>query len=369
MPARRAHVTGLVALVLAAGVAAPAAAVQQVTYDSAGRPITFDVRDPAADVAGYTAILDGLLHGAEISDVVVTVVPQSAIASECGSGAAACYRWSSRGGAAMFVPSLPSQQVRGTLGHEYGHHVDATRPHVVGARGLDGTARWWGARGMAGLLAQGSVAWDYSLGWDRAIAEVFAEDYAVTNVGRSSSIRWLGDPPAAVAEAIRADLAGATVPPAPPSGAPQPPPAPATAGPSTPSAAAGVRLRTIARASGRLAAGRRVRIGFAVGSAGRLAVRIGGATAGRVRAVLRCAGTTLGGGAARRGRPGASREMPGHPAGPRRAEPVPRGGHGPTRVAGEGRRVPEGGRALYDAAAQVVEDAGFPTDYECDLRP
>jgi len=304
VPSRRAHVTGLLALVLAATAAAPAGAVEQVTYDSAGRPITFDVQDAGADVAGYTAILDGLLHGAEISDVVVTVVPQPSIASTCGPGAAACYRWSSRGGAAMFVPNLPAEQARSALTHEYGHHIDATRPHLEGARSLDGTATWWRARGMAALLAQGTVAWDYSLGWDRSIAEIFAEDYAITNgVGRTSTIRWLGDPPPAVSDAIRADVPAATVAPAPPAaGTPQPAPPP-TAEVSSSSAAAGVRPGTIARASGRLAAGRRARIAFAVRSARTLAVRVGGATAGRVRAVVWCAGSTLGGAAARPGRP------------------------------------------------------------------
>jgi len=303
MSPRRARVAGAVALVLAAAAAAPAAAVEQVAYDSAGRAINFDVQASGADVAGYAAILDGLLHGAEISTVVVTIVPESAIASTCGSGAVACYRWGSRGGATMFVPSQPAGQVRPALTHEYGHHVDATRPHLPGARGLDGTATWWSARGMAGLLAGGSVAWDYSLGWDRSIAEVFAEDYSITNGGRATSgIGWLGNPPAAVSDAIRADLAGATVPPAPPAaGAPQPAPPPPAAGSQSPAASA--RARTIARASGRLAAGERARIGFAAPSARAIVVRVGRATAGRVRAVLRCAGRALGGAAARPGRP------------------------------------------------------------------
>ena len=125
---------GAAALTLAGAV--PAIAGQQVTHDSAGRPIAFDVQAQGADVTGYTAVLDGLQHGAEISDVVVTIVPQSSIATECGSGAVACYRWSSRGGAAMFVPNLPPAQVRGSLAHEYGHHVHATRPHLPGAKGL-----------------------------------------------------------------------------------------------------------------------------------------------------------------------------------------------------------------------------------------
>ena len=114
MPSRRPRVTGVVALVIAAVAAAPAGAVTQVTHDSAGRAITFDVQATGADVAGYTAILDGLLHGAEISTVVVTIVAESSIATQCRSSqAVACYRWSTRGDAAMFVPAVPATEVRG----------------------------------------------------------------------------------------------------------------------------------------------------------------------------------------------------------------------------------------------------------------
>ncbi len=304
MTMRRAAVRlGAAALTLAGAV--PAMAAQQVTLDSAGRPITFDVQAPGADVAGYTAILDGLLHGAEIRDVVVTVVLQSSITTECGSGAVACYRWSSRGGAVMFVPNQPPAQVRGSLAHEYGHHVDATRPHVPGAGGLDGTAGWWQARGMAALLAQGRVAWDYSLGWDHSIAEIFAEDYKLTNMpGETSQIGWLGAPSAAVSDAIRADLAGATVTPVPPAQAPLPPPA-ATGPASGPATGAGAR--TVIRSSGHLASGRRSRVRFSVTSPRRVAVNVKGVTGGRVRAVLRCNGKPVAGAAARRGRPATAR--------------------------------------------------------------
>jgi hypothetical protein len=313
MTMRRALGLGAAALALAGAV--PAAAVQQVTHDSAGRPITFDVQAQAADVAGYTAVLNGLQHGAEIGDVVVTIVPQSSIATECGSGAVACYRWSSRGGAVMFVPNLPPAQVRGSLAHEYGHHVDATRPHLQGAKGLDGTAGWWQARGMAALLAQGRVAWDYSLGWDHSIAEIFAEDYKLTNIsGETSPIRWLGAPSAAVSDAIRADLAGATVSPVPPGQAPLPPPA--ATGPAPPSEPARTRAgaRKVIRSSGRLAPGRRSRVRFSVTSPRRVAVHVKGVTRGRVRAVLRCNEKPVGGAAARRGRPAtvrAARVAPG----------------------------------------------------------
>ncbi|HET6691783.1 MAG TPA: hypothetical protein VFG74_13060, partial [Miltoncostaeaceae bacterium] len=285
MPSRRNRVC--VAVLALVSVVTPAAAATQVTHDSAGRPITFDVRAASgADVAGYTAVLDGLLHGAEISSVVVTVVPQASVPGECGDGQAiACYRWSSAGDAAMYVPAVPAPQVRSALTHEYGHHVDATRPHVSGARGLDGTASWWRARDMGARLARGEVAWDYSAGWAHSIAEVYAEDYAVTNGAGPSGIRWLGDPPAAVQDAIRADLAGPVAAPAPPAPAPAPAPAPSPAAAVGPSA---VPKPVIARRSGRLKARSRARIAFTVPRRQRLAVRVSGATSGRLRAVLRC---------------------------------------------------------------------------------
>jgi hypothetical protein len=293
---------GAAALTLAGAV--PAMGVQQVTHDSAGRPITFDVQAQGADVAGYTAVLDGLQHGEEIRDVVVTIVPRSSIPAECGSGAVACYRWSSRGGAVMFVPDLAAAQVRGSLAHEYGHHVDATRPHLPGAKGLDGTAGWWQARGMAALLAQGQVAWDYSLGWDHSIAEIFAEDYKLTNgAGETSQIGWLGGPSAAVSAAIRSDLAGATVSPVAPAQPPVPPPAAAGPAPG-PGATAAPK---VIRSSGRLAPGGRSRVRFAVTSRRRVAVNVKGVTRGRVRAVLRCNGKPLAGAAALPGRPATAR--------------------------------------------------------------
>ncbi|MDH3226487.1 MAG: hypothetical protein OEM67_05285, partial [Thermoleophilia bacterium] len=173
------------ALTASAALATTAAAAEQVVNDSRGRPITFDVQAAGVDVNGYAAILDRSLHGNEISDVVVRVIPENQIARECGSGALACYQWSNRGGALITVPSMPPAQVTSPLVHEYGHHVDATYAHLDSARGLDGTARWWSARGMAALLSSGQVAFSYGLGWPRSVAEIFAEDYKNLNASET----------------------------------------------------------------------------------------------------------------------------------------------------------------------------------------
>ena len=75
-----------------------------------------------------------------------------------------------------------SKIIEDTLLHEYGHHLD-TYWRVSGVPELNGTPVWWAARGMAALLAQHQVAFDYSLGWSHGIGEIFAEDYSYIHTG------------------------------------------------------------------------------------------------------------------------------------------------------------------------------------------
>lgn len=260
---------GLVALValsvsLLAAVAARAEAV--VRQDAAGRAITFDVLAPVVDVDWYAAILSAAAHGDEISSVTVRIVPPQEIASRCGDGAAACYE-RRRGVSTITLPVGRSSSLAAIVLHEYGHHLDASRA-VDGVSELNGTPVWWASRGMAGLLAAGTVASDYSLGWERSIAEVFAEDYAYIHTGGWYSIPWLAPPDEALKAAMLAEL-GAV---APPAAVLQPPAAP-PAEPERPVAAtrAGV-LAPRGRASipfQLLGTGRRVVVTGVVGPVGR----------------------------------------------------------------------------------------------------
>ena len=93
-----------------------------------------------------------------------------------------------------------------TLVHEYGHHVDATRG-VAGAREPNGSSTWWRARGMARLVELRSAYHGYVRGWDRNIAEIFAEDYArLARPGSRHRIPWLEEPNEPVLAAILHDL-------------------------------------------------------------------------------------------------------------------------------------------------------------------
>lgn len=215
---------GLVTLVLlAVGLTSAAAARAEavVKQDASGRPITFDVLAPAVDVDWYAGILSAAAHGNEISGVTIRIVPRTEIATRCGADAAACFeqRGASR---TITVPAGKSDGLASVLLHEYGHHLDSTWA-VDGVAELNGTPVWWAARGMPALLQAGSVAWDYSLGWEHSIGEVFAEDYAYIHRGGFYSIPWLSPPDETLKTALLAELGGAAVPPVTPPAAPQPP--------------------------------------------------------------------------------------------------------------------------------------------------
>ena len=105
----------------------------------------------------------------------------------------------------------PEERRRVSMLHEYGHHLD-TFWHVSGVPELNGTPTWWAARGMASLLADHQVAFDYSLGWSHSIAEVFAEDYAYIHTHTRYGITWLSPPDAALQSAMFAELGTPTEP-------------------------------------------------------------------------------------------------------------------------------------------------------------
>ena len=207
----RASVVSLLAVLAASILAGPAAAREVVLRDAEGRSLRFDVRADV-DVGWYAALLRRAAHANEIERVTIRIVGWDELAERCGRGAAGCYSRREGNRGVMVVPAGRSDRIAHTVLHEYGHHVDRSRRHS----GLDepnGTPLWWQARGMAQLVALRSVRDRYQIGWNRSIAEVFAEDYAYTNLGGPFRIEWLHPPTRTVRQAIRADL-GLAPPPA-----------------------------------------------------------------------------------------------------------------------------------------------------------
>jgi hypothetical protein len=205
-PAHRALAL-LAAFVAALAIAAGAHAAIVRTPDNQGRTITFDVRTNTANVEFYAGLLRWAAHGDEISDVVIRIVAPEDIQAQCGAAAVACYGFR-RGTPTMVVPNGSGSFVAATVLHEYGHHLD-TAWDVPSVPELDGTPVWWSARGMADLVANGLVAFDYSRGWSRSVAEIFAEDYSYIHLAGSYGIPWLSPPDDALRAAMFAELGGA----------------------------------------------------------------------------------------------------------------------------------------------------------------
>jgi hypothetical protein len=281
------------ALIAVCGVvasSAPAAAVTRVVRDREGRPITFDVQAPNVDLAAYARVMRNAVHGEEIRDVTIRIVPPGRVGAACGADeAGGCY-----GGfpARIIVPAGSGPAVEHVLLHEYGHHIDRTLDH----RGLpepNGTPRWWTARKMGERLRQGLVAFDYSRGWTRSVGEIFAEDYVQLHVRSSHAIGWLRPPGDGVLRALRRDLTGRATGPAPRAVPPAPPP-PQDPPPTLPDGTPGLEIRR----SGIVAAGERRTLPFGLLGPGRrvtFTVRPTGLDGrpGRVRIEVSCDGAPV----------------------------------------------------------------------------
>ena len=200
----RASVVSLLAVVAASLLAGPAEAREVVLRDDEGRAMRFDVRADV-DVGWYAGLLRRAAHANEIERVTIRIVDWDELRERCGRRAAGCYSRREGNRGLMVVPAGESDGIARTVIHEYGHHVDWSRRH--GNLGEpNGTPLWWKARGMARLVALRSVRDRYEIGWNRSIAEVFAEDYAFANLGGPYRIDWLQPPSRTIQQAIRADL-------------------------------------------------------------------------------------------------------------------------------------------------------------------
>ena len=181
--------------------AGEASAEEVLSQDDQGRVIRFDVRAEGVDAEWYAALLRAAPHGDEIATVRVDIVHWDELHSICGEAADGCY-----GRNVMVVPAEASDEVAHVVVHEYGHHLDRSTP-VAGVPEPNGMAEWWRARGMAELVRTSSVRRNYSSGWERSIAEIFAEDYAqLALAGGRYGIGWLPAPDATVIAALKADL-------------------------------------------------------------------------------------------------------------------------------------------------------------------
>ena len=198
----------LVLIACAAGalVAAQASEAAIVTrHDQAGRAVTFDVRVPGVKVGWYAATLENAVHGDEIQTARIRIVSRARVSNLCAGGRCAELLPGQRKGGHRDDP-------RRAFGRSRTQAPARVRPpHRHGAFELLRTSHpwassWWAARGMKTLLANGRVSPTYSLGWGRAVGEIFAEDYVQLNLRTNYFITALARPGSAVKAALRRDL-------------------------------------------------------------------------------------------------------------------------------------------------------------------
>src|SRR6186713_296659 len=200
MPAVRRLVL-LLSVLAALAFSGEAMAAEVLSQDNEGRTIHFDVAVDGVDAEWYAALLRAAPHGNEISTVTIDIVSWDVVHSTCGRDASGCYARNT-----ITVAAEENDDNAHTVVHEYGHHLDRSTP-VTGVREPNGTPVWWRARGMERLVRVSSVATSYVLGWERSIAEIFAEDYAQLALGDGDyNIGWLPSPDATVLAAVKFDL-------------------------------------------------------------------------------------------------------------------------------------------------------------------
>lgn len=190
---------------LGIGLPLPAEGAIVIRRDLSGRAITFDI--PAGtNVNGYAATLRRSLHGDEIESVTVRFVGRATLTRFCGGGNVSCYRSRWRDEGEILLPLGGGSSTKHVLIHEYAHHLDARYGLTSSWRRRPAAARWWSARRIEQRLNLGEVTWDYELGWQRSIGEIFAEDYVQLHGRPQYGIRWLRPPNRDVLSALRRDI-------------------------------------------------------------------------------------------------------------------------------------------------------------------
>ncbi len=200
---RRLAIIAIAAVSLVAAQASDAAIVTR--HDRAGRVVTFDVRAPGVQVGWYAAVLRNTIHGDEIETARIRIVHPSRISMLCeGRYTQSCYEGDEKGGV-LIIPAGRSAWAAHLLVHEYAHHIDMARSNFL-FTDKPWAPTWWSARGVKAALAKGQMSLTDSLGWERAVGEIFAEDYVQLNLRSRYSIGWLAPPSNAIKAALRRDL-------------------------------------------------------------------------------------------------------------------------------------------------------------------
>jgi len=135
----------------------------------------------------WADFLASLVHGSELSSVIVFLAPGAQIDRLCGSDAVACY---SPQGSLLVAPGddpAANLSAEAVVTHEYGHHVAANRVNAPWNAIDYGTKRWASAMQVCARTKKGQLApgAEDPVQYDVNPGEGFAESYRVLNERRA----------------------------------------------------------------------------------------------------------------------------------------------------------------------------------------
>jgi hypothetical protein len=151
-----------------------------------GESVTVDVsdgypQDPALQLR-WADFMTSLVHGPELSTVVVVIAPLRQVKSICGRVALACYLNASK---TLYAPGDDVEgeaTAQSIVAHEYGHHVAASESNAPWDAIDWGTKRWATAMNVCAQVQTGRLyPGDERRNYLFNPGEAFAESYRVLN--------------------------------------------------------------------------------------------------------------------------------------------------------------------------------------------
>jgi hypothetical protein len=142
---------------------------------------------------GWATYLGTLVHGPEISHLILNLIPLSSVQSLCGAQALACYDPQRQEIFASPEDQLGGPPAKEVVTHEYGHHL-ANNSSDAPWSALDyGTKRWASYENICAKAAAGTASpGDEGLHYYQNSGEAFAESYRVLNLQKQgqASFGW-----------------------------------------------------------------------------------------------------------------------------------------------------------------------------------
>ena len=170
--------------------------------------------DPAVGQR-WANFLASLVHGSELSSVIVFLAPGSQVEQFCGQDAVACYSPQDDLLVAPGEDPATDLSAEAVVTHEYGHHVAANRSNAPWDALDTGTKRWASSIQVCAKARKGDVApgAEDPVQYEINPGEGFAESYRVLNERKAGRVEtpWqiVSDilyPDAAALQAVELDV-------------------------------------------------------------------------------------------------------------------------------------------------------------------